>query len=238
VEHLRKRTFRNGRLSGQVVSELERMIAEQYPQPGQRVPKEADLAERFQVSRVVIREAMKILEDRGLVDVRAGRGTFTLTPSPGKVKDVLMRLFKDQPIPSLHEMERLLELRQVLEETAAGLAAVRASQEDLDAMASALQAMERGGSEPETIEADLRFHCAVAKATHNHYFEIVIEPLTHTFIQQMTLTNLSHVGVELHCHIYEAIRSRNPVAARQAVRRLMKSTLADLASAFKVINSK
>jgi DNA-binding FadR family transcriptional regulator len=238
VEHLRKRTFRNGRLSGQVVSELERMIAEQYPQPGQRVPKEADLAERFQVSRVVIREAMKILEDRGLVDVRAGRGTFTLTPSPGKVKELLMRLFKDQPIPSLLEMERLLELRQVLEETAAGLAAVRASQEDLDAMASALQAMGHGGSEPETIEADLRFHCAVAKATHNHYFEIVIEPLTHTFIQQMTLTNLSHLGVELHCHIYEAVRSRNPVAARQAVRRLMKSTQADLRSAFKLINSK
>jgi GntR family transcriptional repressor for pyruvate dehydrogenase complex len=181
---------------------------------------------------------MKILEDRGLVDVRAGRGTFTLTPSPRKVKELLMRLFKDQPIPSLLEMERLLELRQILEETAAGLAAVRASQDDLDAMASALQAMERGGSEPETIEADLQFHCAVAKATHNHYFEIVIEPLTHTFIQQMTLTNLSHVGVELHFLIYEAIRSRNPVAARQAVRRLMKSTLADLGSAFKVINSK
>jgi len=234
---LRKRTFRNGRLSGQVVSELERMIAEQYPQPGQRLPKEADLAERFQVSRIVIREAMKILEDRGVVEVSAGRGTFTLTPSPGKVKEVLMRLFKDQPIPSLMEMERMLELRQILE-TAAGLAAVRAGQEDLDSMASALAAMQRGGSEPEVIEADLRFHCAIAKATGNHYFEIVIEPLTHTFIQQMKLTNVSNVGLELHHHIFEAIQARNPVAARQAVRRLLKSTLDDLRGVFKVIESK
>jgi GntR family transcriptional repressor for pyruvate dehydrogenase complex len=238
VEKLRKRTFRSGRLSGQVVSELERMIAEEYPQPGQRLPKEADLAERFQVSRIVIREAMKILEDRGVVDVGAGRGTFTLTPSPGKVKDLLMRLFKDQPIPALAEMDRMLELRQVLEETAAGLAAVRATREDLDSMTSALEAMQRGGSEPEIIEADLRFHCAMAKATHNRYFEIVIEPLTHTFIQQMKLTNVSNVGVELHRHIFQAIQSRNPVAARQAVRRLMKSTLDDTRSAFKLIQSK
>jgi DNA-binding FadR family transcriptional regulator len=237
LEKLRKRTFRNGRLSGQVVSELERMIAEQYPQPGQRVPKEADLAERFQVSRVVIREAMKILEDRGVVEVRAGRGTVTLTPSPDKAKEVLMRLFNDQPIPSLLEMERLLELRQVLEETAAGLAAVRATEEDLEAMASALRAMERGRSGPEIIEADLQFHSAVARATHNHYFEIVIGPLTHTFIQQMRLTNASNLGMELHCHIYEAIRARNPVAARQAVRRLMKSTQSDVRGALKVIHS-
>jgi DNA-binding FadR family transcriptional regulator len=56
-----------------------------------------------------------------------------------------MRLFKDQPIPPLVEMDRMLELRQVLEETAAGLEAVRASQEDLDSMTSALQAMQREG---------------------------------------------------------------------------------------------
>jgi DNA-binding FadR family transcriptional regulator len=234
-QQLRKRTFRNGRLSGQVVTELERVIAEEYPRPGQRLPKEADLAERFQVSRIVIREAMKILEDRGVVEVGAGRGTFTLTPSPDRVKDLLMRLFKDQPIPSFMEMDRMLELRQILEETAAGLAAVRATQEDLDAMASALTAMELEGSDAETIDADLRFHCAVATATHNRYFEIVIEPLTHTFIQQIKLTNISNVGVELHRHIFEAIQARNPVAARQALRRLMKNTQADLRRAFELL---
>src|ERR1700746_2479422 len=135
---MRTRSFRNGRLSEFALHEIQRMITEEYRSPGSRLPKEVELADRFQVSRIVIREAMKILEDRGVVEVRAGRGTLTLTPSPEKAKQVLMRLFQAQHIPALAESEGLLELRQVLEETAAGLAAVRATQEDLDAMAAAL----------------------------------------------------------------------------------------------------
>jgi GntR family transcriptional repressor for pyruvate dehydrogenase complex len=235
VQALRKRTFRNGRLSEQVVGELERMIAEEYPQPRQRLPRETQLAERFQVSRIVIREAMKILEDRGVVEVRAGRGTLTLAPSPDRVKQSLMRLFKDQPLPSLEEMTRMLELRQVLEETAAGLAAVRATADDLDAIAAALAAMGDGGSEEDTVEADLRFHCAIARATHNKYFEMVIEPLTHTFIRQIKLSNSSDIGWVFHHHIFEAIQSHNPVAARQAVRRLMKITLDDVRRALRTL---
>ncbi len=236
VERNRMRTFRNGRLSGQVVSELEKLIRREYPESKQRLPRESELAVQFQVSRIVIREAMKVLEDRGVVEVRAGRGTFTIDPSPEKVKDSLRRLFRDQPLPSIAEMERLLELRQVLEETAAGLAAVRANADDLREMEAALIAMGQDASEPETIEADLRFHRTLARATHNHYFEIVLEPLTHVFIQQIKLSDSYSVGVEMHKQIYEAIRANNPVAARQAVRRLMKSTIADARQALQVLS--
>ncbi len=231
----RKRTFRNGRLSEQVVSELERMIVEEYPEPKLRLPREAELADRFQVSRIVVREAMKILEDRGVVEVKAGRGSFTIAPSPERVKDSLRRLFKDQPIPSLSEMERMLELRQILEETAAGLAAVRCTPEDLERMEGALAQMSRKTPEANTIEADLRFHHAVACAAHNRYFEMVLEPLTHVFIQQIKLSNSYKVGVEMHRQIFEAIRANNPVAARQAVRRLMKSTLDDARNALRAL---
>jgi DNA-binding FadR family transcriptional regulator len=235
VEALRKRTFRNGRLSGQVVSEIERMIAEEYPQPRLRLPREAQLAERFQVSRIVVREAMKILEERGVVEVRAGRGTSTLAPSPERVKQSLMRLFQDQPIPSAQEMERMLELRQVLEETAAGLAAVRATKQDLQALEAALLAMAQGATEQEIVEADLRFHCAIARSTHNQYFEMVIEPLTHTFMQQIKLSNVADIGVDMHRHIFEAIRARQPVAARQCVRRLLHTTLKDVKRALQAL---
>src|SRR5215475_11173187 len=117
-----KRSFRRGRLSEQVVEELERTILEEFPVPGSRLPKESALADRFRVSRIVIREAMKILEDRGVVDVRAGRGTITMAPTPERVKASLFRLFRDQPIPTHSEMERMMELREVLEETVAALA--------------------------------------------------------------------------------------------------------------------
>src|ERR1035441_3928206 len=110
------RTFRSGRLSELALHEIERMVAEEFRAPGSRLPKEAELADRLHVSRIVIREAMKILEDRGLVEVRAGRGSFTVAPKPDRVKESLMRLFRDQPMPTAEEMERLLELRQVLEE--------------------------------------------------------------------------------------------------------------------------
>ena len=113
---MQKRTFRNGRLSERVVPEIQRMIDEEYAQPLSKLPNEAALAERFQVSRIVIREAMKVLQDRGVVEVRAGRGTLTLAARPDIVQESLLRVFRGQQIPTYEEMESMLELRQVLEE--------------------------------------------------------------------------------------------------------------------------
>ena len=225
---MRKRTFRNGRLSGQVLQEMQRLIADEYPAPGSRLPKETELAERFQVSRIVIREAMKILEDRGMVEVRAGRGTLTVPPKPDRVKESLLWLFRDQPIPTVAEMESMLELRQVLEETSASLAAVRATQENLKDIEDALRGMaEEGGDLSFTIEADLRFHRAVMRAAHNPYLEMVLDPVMSVFLQQIKVSDSFSTGIEMHRHIFEEIRDRNPIGARQAVRRLMKRTLED-----------
>jgi DNA-binding FadR family transcriptional regulator len=121
-------------------------------------------------------------------------------------------------------MQRMLELREVLEETAAGLAAVRATPEDLQQIAAALDDMASGRSVEEIIDADLRFHIAVAKSAHNRFFEMVIDPVTQVFIQQIKLTDSFSVGLELHRSIFEQIRRGDPVGARQAVRRLMRST--------------
>jgi DNA-binding FadR family transcriptional regulator len=225
---MRKRTFRNGRLSEQVLPEIQRLIAEEHPRPGSRIPSEAQLAERFQVSRIVIREAMKILQDRGVVEVRAGRGTVTLASKPDVVQESLLRMFRDQPIPTLDEMEAMLELRQVLEETSASLAAVRATDEDLKEIETALKGMsDNGGAIDDTVAADLRFHRAVMRAAHNRYLEMVLDPVMSVYLQQIKLTDSVFTDLELHALIFDQIRARNPIAARQAVRRLMKSTLED-----------
>jgi DNA-binding FadR family transcriptional regulator len=232
-----KRRFNRGRLSEQVVTAIERMILEEYREPGSYLPVEAELADRFRVSRIVIREAMKILEERGLVMVRAGRGTQTTAPTPERVKFSLLRLFRDQPLPTLDDMQSMLELREVLEEVAAGLAAVRATPEDLQQIAAALEHMGEGGDVEAIVDADLRFHLAIAKAAHNRFFEMVIEPLTHVFIQQIKLTDSFSVGFELHRDIYLQIKRGDPVAARQAVRRLMRSTGAHIKTALGVLTS-
>ena len=103
---MQKRTFRNGRLSERLLPEIQRMIAEEYAEPGSRLPNETALAERFDVSRIVIREAMKVLQDRGVVEVRAGRGTLTLSCKPDLVRESLLRVFRDQPIPPLKRWSR------------------------------------------------------------------------------------------------------------------------------------
>jgi DNA-binding FadR family transcriptional regulator len=224
---MQKRTFRNGRLSSQVLQELQRLIATEYAAPGSRLPKETELAERFQVSRIVIREAMKILEDRGMVEVRAGRGTLTVPPRPDRVKESLLWLFRDQPIPTIEEMESMLELRQVLEETSASLAAVRATGENLKEIEEALGGMAREGDLSYTIEADLRFHRAVMRAAHNPYLEMVLDPVMSVFVQQIKVSDSFSTRLEMHRHIFEEIRDRNPIGARQSVRRLMKKTLED-----------
>jgi GntR family transcriptional regulator, galactonate operon transcriptional repressor len=236
---MRTRSFRNGRLSEQVLEELQRMINEEYAAPGSRLPKEAELADRFQVSRIVVREAMKILEDRGVVEVRAGRGTQTLVPSPSRVTQSLLWLFRDQPVPTLHEMESLLELRQVLEETSAGLAAVRATPEDLAEIEAALSGMENErASVEQTVEADLRFHRAIMRAAHNRYLEMVLEPVMSVFLQQIKLTNSFNAGLEMHRAIFETVRKRNAVGARQAVRRLMRQTHLDCRDVLRKLSPK
>lgn len=238
IKSAKRRSFVRGRLSGQLVDALERMMFEEFSQPGDRWPTESELAERFCVSRIVVREAIKILEDRGVIEVRAGSGTFTRTPSLERVKISLQRMLQGKPVPSPQEAELLLELREVLEETVAALAAVRAQPEDLQAMEQALDAMSTPNADIHcTTEADLRFHKAIARASHNRYFEMVLDPLNDVFLQQMALTDSFTIGVEDHRRIYEDIRNGNPVAARQSVRRLMRITRADVRQALDVIQS-
>jgi GntR family transcriptional regulator, galactonate operon transcriptional repressor len=149
------------------------------------------------------------------------------------VKESLLQLFRDQPMPTIEDMESMLELRQVLEETSASLAAVRATDEDLIEIENALRGMaEDDGDLKHTIEADLRFHRAVMRAAHNSYLELVLDPVMSVFLQQIKLTNFN-TGLDMHRHIFNEIQTRNPIGARQAVRRLMKSTLHDSRKALK-----
>jgi len=225
---MQKRSFRSGRLSEFALQEIQRIISEEYRAPGSRLPKEDELADRLHVSRIVIREAMKILEDRGVVEVRAGRGTVTVAPKPDRVKQSLLRLFRDQPLPTIRDMEYLLELRQVLEETTASLAAVRGRAEDIAEIEAALGEMkqEEGGVD-RIIVADLRFHRGIMRAAHNPFIEMVLDPLMEVFLQQIKLTDTFDTRWELHRNILLEIQARNPIGARQAVRRLMKVTMAD-----------
>jgi len=215
------------RLSSRITDQLEKLIATEFA-PGNLLPNEKDLSARFQVSRIVIREAMKMLEDRGVVEVRAGRGTTVVSPTPEHVKDALFRLFRAGGIPTLQEMEGLLELRSVLEEKAAELSAKRAKPMELAEIEAALMGMRFGKNADDIYAADLRFHLAVARASGNRFFEMVLGPLTHVFLAQIKLTDQINVGVRDHGKIYAAIRRGDPEEAARAMRRLLNMTRSDM----------
>jgi GntR family transcriptional repressor for pyruvate dehydrogenase complex len=199
------------------------MIAETLP-PGNVLLTEKELSSQYGVSRIVIREAMKMLEDRGVVEVRAGRGTTVIAPNSDRVKASLTRLLRKSGPPILEEMNALLELREVLEENAAALAAVRATPEDLTVIENALTKMKQRTVKAEVFAADLEFHRALALATRNPFFEMILHPLTEVFLKQIQLTARPDRGWSLHNRVYEAIRRRDPVAARVQVRQLLRET--------------
>jgi GntR family transcriptional repressor for pyruvate dehydrogenase complex len=135
--------------------------------PGDRLPTEPEVMAEKGVSRTVVREAVSRLQAAGLVETRHGVGTFVLSATrlPSSTLDI-------STVTTIRDVLEMLELRISLETEAAGIAAVRRSDEQLERMRSALRAFEDGVSRGETsVEADYEFHLQIALATQNKYFE-------------------------------------------------------------------
>jgi GntR family transcriptional regulator, transcriptional repressor for pyruvate dehydrogenase complex len=198
--------------------------------PGDKLPSESELREEFGVSRTVIREAISRLQAAGLVETYHGKGTFVLVrPS-------------DEPFsPDAHRIRtaqdrvELLELRTGLEVEAAALAASRRTPAQLAAIAGALESFRHSRSKPSaTLDADFRFHLAIAAATANRYFPDLLASLGPTMIA-MPQTRLRAPGeaardphfervVVEHEAIYSGIERQDGRAAAAAMRTHLASS--------------
>jgi DNA-binding FadR family transcriptional regulator len=145
------------------------------PSPGDKLPRETDLAAQFGVSRSVARECIRALEERGLISVRHGKGATVNAPERWDAfdPDVLAGML-DSP-RSVQILTEFLECRRILEVEAAGLAAERAHPRDLERLADALARMEESARRAASVaaedlfhEADIVFHQALIAATGNH----------------------------------------------------------------------
>src|SRR6266404_2858450 len=159
------RTVKTSRLFEQIVQQVEDSILKGQLKPGDQLPAERDLAQRFGVSRTAVREAVKALREKGLVEAYSGRGTFITDGTSQAVRQSLDLMVKiGQPEGSTH----LAEVRAILEPEIAALAASRAQESDLATMREAVAVMDRAGQDPDAyIEADLDFHLALAEAAAN-----------------------------------------------------------------------
>ncbi|TPJ66498.1 FadR/GntR family transcriptional regulator [Mesorhizobium sp. B2-7-1] len=208
-------------LPHRVATFLSREIESGELNPGARLPTEQELSEKFGVSRNVVREAIAQLRADGMIEARQGIGAFVLAPEQRAAIRIDREALKDT-----HNMERLFELRCILEAESAALAAARRSKEHLDSIKAALDRM--GGEErweEGSIDADLLFHREIARATGNSYIHtfisFVCEQIRHS-IHYARMTNPLHDLVEInvgeHVRIYDALVAGDPAAAEAAMR--------------------
>lgn len=211
---------RTSRLYEQIVQQIEESILKGALRPGDQLPAERELAQRFGVSRTAVREAVKALREKGLVEAFSGRGTFITDGTSQAVRQSLDLMVKiGQPEGSTH----LAELRAILEPEIAALAATRSEESDLATMREAVAVMDRAGKDPDAyIEADLDFHLALAEAAANPLILSLIDSIVGLLREQRLRIFKVPGGPERgqihHKRILEAMETRDPERAREAMR--------------------
>ena len=156
---------RTSRLYEQIVVQIEKSISEGRLKSGDQLPAERELAQQFGVSRTAVREAMKTLCEKGLVEAYSGRGTFVTSGKPQSGRHSLPWLANTG---DSQNARYVTELREILEPEFTALAAARIEEQQLAMMREAIDVMDRSMQNPDAyIEADLDFHLALAEAASN-----------------------------------------------------------------------
>ncbi|HEX4246969.1 MAG TPA: FadR/GntR family transcriptional regulator [Pseudonocardia sp.] len=214
------------RLSEDVAEAIKDGLIADGLRAGDRLPTEPELARLYDVSRTVVREAGRILVERGLVDIRPGRG-MVVAEFDGTSLSRQYRLLLELKQGSFRQ---LMEMRLALEVDMTEHAAARHTPADDRRIEAALTAFtEAGADQVAALEADLEFHAAVAAAAHNPFFGHAVNPindyLRHTYRASLGyLAAREHTRAE-HTAIAEAIFAGDREAARRAARRHLERIL-------------
>jgi GntR family transcriptional regulator, transcriptional repressor for pyruvate dehydrogenase complex len=226
------RAVRASRLFEQIVKQVEESILKGRLRPGEQLPAERDLAQKFGVSRTAVREALKTLREKGLVEAYSGRGTFVTSGTSKAIRqslDVMVRINPQEGL--LH----LAELRQMLEPEIAARAATRIDEQLLATMQEAVAQMDAYLEDPDGyVEADLDFHLALAEAVGNPLILSLLDSIVGMLrAQRMRIFKVEggpERGQFHHKRILAAIETRDAEDAREAMRAHLKQVLEDSSS--------
>jgi len=212
--------IRTKKIYEQIVEQIGILVADGKLKPGDRLPSERELVERFQVSRASIREAISALELMGLIEVRAGEGTYIRQVNiDAVIAPLAWMLFIEKDT----DLE-LYEVRKILEVEAAGMAAERGDEDEIRDLYEALEVMrmdldiDRLGE-----EADHHFHFAIARATHNKILIRLMNTISDTMRKTLKSSRSKLYEdkstperlYQEHFSIYEAIKEHNMKKAEQ-----------------------
>jgi GntR family transcriptional regulator, transcriptional repressor for pyruvate dehydrogenase complex len=229
------RAVKTSRLYEQIVQQVEASILKGQLKPGDQLPAERDLAQRFGVSRTAVREAVKTLREKGLVEAYSGRGTFVTNGTSQTIRqslDLMIRINQQEGLANL------AELRLVLEPEIAGLAATRIEEQLLGTMREAVAVMDHNLDDPDAyVEADLDFHLALAEAAGNPLILSLLDSIVGLLREQRSRIFDVDGGPERgqyhHKRILATIEKREPAAAREAMRAHLHQVIADSSSIVK-----
>ena len=226
------------RLYEQIVEQIEQYVLKGDLKPGDQLPAERELAEQFGVSRTAVREAVKALREKGLVEAYPGKGTFITNGSSNPMRQSLDRMLRSTPLDGT---ANLVEVREILEPEIAALAAIRATEETLTSLREAVAVMDAARHDPDAfIEADLDFHLELAEAASNPLILSLIDSIVGVLREQRIRTFNVEGGPERgqyhHKKILEAVEHKDPQRAREAMRAHLKQVRDDSQSTVKFSN--
>ncbi|MBO0690239.1 MAG: FadR family transcriptional regulator [Candidatus Dormibacteraeota bacterium] len=231
-----ERTAIRRNLREQIVDVIGGEIASGRLRPGDALPPEEVLLERYRVSRTVLREAVNVLAGKGILDARPRRGTVVRPRSEWNQLDPVVLAWQSGGAgsPARQEdderIDRLMEVRRIVEPEAAALAARRGTSEDLAAIRREYEAMERAVESPEAfMDADLAFHVACLYASNNDYLAPIAHAIRTEMMASLRVTNRDpkvnrDVSLPLHKAILDAVLAREPERAAEAMRRHLEDT--------------
>ena len=210
--------IKSTRIYEEIVRQVKQLIAEGRLKTGDRLPPERELAEKFVVSRTSVREGLRALESLGLIEIRAGEGTFVRQVSVDALVGPLALMMTSQR----EAIGELFEARRVLEPAIAALAASRATPDEVQDMERILEGQAREVAAGRTgIAEDAAFHTAIGAAAHNRAItrivHAIMDLLTQSREESLNTPGRPTRSHQDHRRILQAIAKRNPSAARQAM---------------------
>jgi GntR family transcriptional repressor for pyruvate dehydrogenase complex len=210
----------NQELQSAIIEKIRDLINYKNLEPGDKLPSERSLSEKLGVSRSNVRDAIQRLEYYGILESIPQSGTFVanigVVAMNGMIEDILR--LKEPDFKSLVETRILLELKTVR------LAAIRRSEADLKHIKDALDAYEeRALSGEDSVQEDLLFHLAIAKASGNRTMNTFMLTITPQIIMDFEKYHVcdkrsSQIGINEHIEIYEAIKKQDPILAKQKMK--------------------
>lgn len=221
-------------MHGRIVRELGLSIVGGELQPGDRLPAEAALLERYEISRPVLREAIRVLVAKGLVVSKQRAGAIVRPRNEWHLLDPDVLYWLIQAKPQAEFVNTLLEVRRIFEPAAAALAAKAATEAQLEGISAAYEGMEAAATTEQLLEPDLAFHRRIAEATGNDLLAYIGNMLSlalrESIILSSQMPNTHALSLPRHKAILTALRNRDPLGARQATVVQLEETGDDLST--------